>query len=51
MPFAGGGATVTEWKNVTVRWRADNCTVLRRDVKAFANVKTKTKVIKISAPK
>ncbi len=36
---------------VTVRWRADNCTVLRRDVKAFANVKTKTKVIKISAPR
>ena len=36
---------------VTVRWRADNCTVLRRDVKAFANVKTKTKVIKIRAPR
>ena len=36
---------------VTVRWRADNCTVLRRDVKAFANVNTKTKVIKIRAPK
>ncbi len=36
---------------VSVRWRADNCTVLRRDVKAIANVKTKTKVIKISAPR
>ena len=36
---------------VTVRWRADNCTVLRRDVKAIANVKTNTKVIRIRAPK
>ena len=35
---------------VTVRWRAGTCTVLRRDVEAFANVKTKTKVIKIRAP-
>ncbi|GAA2092699.1 hypothetical protein GCM10009841_01810 [Microlunatus panaciterrae] len=34
---------------VTVAWRADNCTVLRRSLKAYANVKTKTKVIKISA--
>ena len=34
---------------VTVRWRNDNCTVLRKTVKAYANVKTATKVIKISA--
>ncbi len=34
---------------VKVAWRADNCTVLRKSVKAYANVKTKTKTIKISA--
>jgi hypothetical protein len=36
---------------VTVRWRADNCTVLRRALKAYANVKTNTKVITIRAPR
>jgi hypothetical protein len=35
---------------VTVAWRADNCTVLRKSYKAYANVKTKSKVISISAP-
>lgn len=35
---------------VTVAWRADNCTVLRKSYKAYANVKTKSKVINISAP-
>lgn len=34
---------------VTVAWRADNCTVLRKSYKAYANVKTKTQVVNISA--
>ncbi|WP_344806540.1 hypothetical protein [Microlunatus ginsengisoli] len=35
--------------NVKVAWRADDCTVMRRQVMAYANVKTKSKTIKISA--